>query len=298
MSPQSQVAVVADSTASLPAEFTSRYAISVVPVELVFQGRTYRDGVDLEPGEFYRLLEQAETLPTTSAPSPADFLAAFRSASERASSILCITPSQRLSATYSAACTAANLFQQDEPQVPLRIVDSKAAAGAEGLVVLAAARCAAAGGDLHRVCAAAQLVQERVRLVAFLETLHYAWKGGRVPKVAAWASSLLQVTPLMELRHGEVIFRGRPRTRQKATERLLQLVRDDMGDVPVRVNVLHAQAPEEAAALRERVRQGLHGVEAFVSEFTPVMGAHTGPGLLGLAYYSVEGEDALVGMSL
>jgi DegV family protein with EDD domain len=130
-----------------------------------------------------------------------------------------------------------------------------------------------------------------VRQLAFLETLHYAWKGGRVPKIAAWAGSLLQVKPLLELSHGEVSLRGRPRTRQKAIDRLLQLVAEDAKGAPLRINVLHAQAPEDALALQQRVERELHCTEVIVSEFAAVVGAHTGPGLLGLAYYPTEGEE-------
>ncbi|MFH1560020.1 MAG: DegV family protein [Chloroflexota bacterium] len=115
--------------------------------------------------------------------------------------------------------------------------------------------------------------------------LHYLARGGRIPRIAAWAGSALRLKPMMELSQGEIRLLGRPRTRQRAIEHLLTIVHERAGDDPIRANVMHAMALDDALTLKERLLTEFNCVETLVSEFTPVMGAHTGPGLLGIAFH-------------
>ena len=257
-------------------------------MQLSIDGTTYRDGVDISPSEFYRLLPKCENLPVTSAPSPASFIEAFTEAASSAESVLCLTVLSTISATYNVALASAEMARQAMPGTRIEVVDTQAAAAAEGLVVLAAGRAAQAGGDLDDVKAEARRVGKGVGFVAFLDTLHYLWKGGRIPGIAAFAGSVLKLKPLLELSQGEVRPLDRPRTRQKATERLLALVRQRTDGAPFRANVMHAIAPEDAVILKRRLLSEFNCVEALVSETTPVIGSHTGPGLMGIAYHALE----------
>lgn len=281
-----RVAVVVDSAASLPADFAERSQLYVVPMTLNIAGATYLDGRDLSPSKFYRMLRSSPTPPSTSSPSPASFLDAFRQAAERSQSALCLTVASRFSASLDSAVTAAREAKEALPDLKVSVIDSQSAAGGEGLIALEAWRAAAAGGGLDEVTAAAQQAIERVRLLAFLDTLYYLWKGGRVPAIAHAGASLLRLKPLFELRKGQVQTVARPRTHRRAMRRLLELMLDRVGAGPVHATVMHADAPEAAEELRQRVAAQFQCEELFVSEFTPVMGAHTGPGLVGVAFWS------------
>lgn len=288
-----RVAIVTDSSTSLPHNVIRQYDITIVPQQIIFEDQIYRDGIDLDSTQLYTMLKQSKKAPTTSAPNSSDFLHAFYAAKELADSILCITLSQQLSATHDAAKTACSLFRDEYPDHPITLIDSETSIGSEGLIVLAAARFAKANKNIDEVEAAATFVQKRVRQFAFLDTLHYVAKGGRVPKIAAWIGSLLQFKPLLELSKGEASMIARPRSHNKALERLIKIVSEDVKSAPLRINLLHAEAQSEIAHLRRRIEQELHCKEILVSEFAPVVGVHTGPGILGLAYYSTEDEGEI-----
>ena len=283
----SRVAVVADSTVSLPQALLQEYPIHVVPLDLILQGRTYRDGLDLAPDDFYALLPQTDGPVTTSAPSPGAFLQAFQEAGAYASGVLCLTMTARLSSTFDSASTAAAMARETRPGLRIRVVDSGTAGGAEALIALAAARAARAGSDLEVVARAAQEVASRVHFLGVLETLHYVWKGGHIPKAALWATSLLRIKPVLDIREGEVRLVARPRSRAKALDRMLDGMAERAGPGFLHVNVMHAAALEEGKALAARIRERFPDrcQELFLSAFSPVIGAHTGPGLLAVAWW-------------
>ncbi|MQF48340.1 DegV family protein [SAR202 cluster bacterium AC-647-N09_OGT_505m] len=287
---QAKVALVCDSSVCLPQDVVDALGVYVVPLELSIEGKTYLDGVDISPQEFYSLLAQCQKLPTTSAPSSARFIEAFTDGSAHAESILCLTLLSTVSATYQAAVAAAEMARETLPNTNIEVVDTRTAAGGQGLVVLAAARAAAQNADHHQVKAVAHRVMQGVELIAFLDTMHYISKGGRIPRIAAWAGSALKLKPMMELSQGDIRPLERPRTRKRAMERLLAIVHTRVGDTPIRANVMHALAIDDARTLRERLLSEFNCVEVLVSEFTPVMGAHTGPGLLGIAFHTEEGR--------
>lgn len=269
-----------------------RHAITVVPMQLIFGEIALRDGVDIQPAEFYRRLAQSRVLPTTSGPTPEDFLAAFRSAAARGyAEVLCLTLASGLSSTYASALAAVGQAKGELPHLQVTVMDSQTAGGALGLVALAAAEEAERGRTLAAVTAEAQRVAERVYFVGVLDTLYYIWKGGRVPRVAVWATSLLQIKPILDIRHGKVRLVERPRTRRRALERILALVAQHASGQPVKAVVMHADAPGEADALLARLRAAVRCTEVFTTPFTPVIGAHTGPGLLGVAFYPLMESD-------
>ncbi len=281
-----RVAVVVDSAISLPPKMTEEYGLYVVPMEVVFEGKTYRDGLDMEAAEFYERLQRSQRLPTTAAPGSASFLEMLRRASQNSNEILCLTLASRFSSSYESAQVAADLATQTQPNVQITVVDTNTAAGAQALIALAAAQSALQGSSLEEVRAIVQKVASRVTLIAFLDTLYYLWKGGRVPKVALWAASVLKVKPIMELSRGEIRMVERPRTRSRATECLVDIMRQRVKGKSVHVMVMHAHASEEAKALEARIRVEFECSELFISQFSPVLGAHTGPGLLGMAFWA------------
>jgi DegV family protein with EDD domain len=271
------VAIVCDSAAALPPELATRYRISIVPMWLTIGGVPEPEG--------RRGLEElvAEDEVSTSAPTPGDFEHAIKDALRTDDGVLVLTIAGSMSATYQSAVVASRSVGG-----PVRVVDTATAGGAEALVVLAAARAAAAGESLDAVEACARHVLERVRLVATLSSLDHLVRSGRVPGIAGWAGRRLGINPLFEFRGGEV-RRLRPALSQDAAlDRIVQFVRRDApsdGEGRLHVAALHALALDVAEALLERVTEPGDDATAFVGEFGPVMVVHTGPGLAGLAWW-------------
>ncbi|HEY81839.1 MAG TPA: DegV family protein [Dehalococcoidia bacterium] len=282
-----KVAIVTDTTACIPREQVERYDIEVVPIQLIFENRTYRDGIDISPTEFYALLRRAKKLPTTSSSSPGPYLEAYHQASRLAQNVLCITLSAKFSGIFNSARLAMEMAKTALPNVVIEVLDSGTAAAAQGLVVLAAARAAASGQDLAEVMATAKRVMSKVNLFATLDTLQYLVRSGRVPQAAALVNSLLKIKPIFTLNHAEARTVALPRTIPSAIKRMLKIMEQKTAkDQPLHVAVMHADALDEAIALKDRISSQFDCAELFVTEFTPVMGVHTGPGLLGVAFYS------------
>jgi len=281
-----KVAIVTDTTACIPQEQVAEYDIEIVPVQLIFEDKTYRDGIDISPTEFYALLRQAKKPTTTSASSPDPYFEAYRKASQKARSILCITEPSKFSAMFNSALVAKQMAKTALPNVVIEVLDCTTAAAGQGLVALAAARAAASGKDLDEVIKIASKIMERVNLFATLDTLHYLVKSGRVPQAAALVNSLLKIKPVFTLNHADARTVALPRTITSAMKRMLKLMEQRVAKgQPLHVAVMHADALDKAIALRERIASQFNCTELFITEFTPVMGVHTGPGLLGVAFY-------------
>ena len=284
-----KVAIVTDTTACIPQEQVERYNIEVVPMTIIFGDKVYRDGIDINPTEFYTLLRQAKKLPTTSHPSPDHFLDAYRSASRRAPNILCITISSHFSATFNSAWLAMETAKTTLPNTAIEVLECGTAAAGQGLVVLAAAKAADSGRNLDEIIKTARNIMERVNLFATLDTLHYLAKGGRVPQAAALVNSLLKIKPISFLNHGDAHTVALPRTVSGAAKRMLKLMEQKaVKKQPFHAVVMHADALDKAVALRNRISSQFDCAELFITEFTPVMGVHTGPGLVGIAFYSED----------
>ena len=288
-----KVAIVTDSSACLPGELVSKYQIEIIPMEFVHEGKVYRDQIDITPVQFYELLARAKELPTTSAPSPGTYFEVFRKVVERAKAILVVTPSATLTHAFDSAKAAAQISKETMPDVAIEVLDCGTAAGAQGLLVLASARAEARENkSLSQVAEVARNLMHKVHLIAFIDTLHYLVKSGRVPQLVDWANSLLKIKPIFEL---QPLGKGatplnKTRTKPKAIEQLIELVRERAGKNPVHCIVMHTNVLEEAEKLKERMITEFNCVEAYVVDFTPVMGVHTGPGLLGAAFYT-ENEN-------
>lgn len=275
-----KVAVVTDSVAMLPDELAREHQIGVVPILLNVGDRSYRDGIDITTSEFYQLLRTSDELPTTSAPSVGEFINAFETALAHAETVVAVHVSARLTSVHRIATMAA----QSIPEHQVHIIDSQSATMAQGFIALAAARRAREGGDLPEVVRAAERARSNIRFFAFLETMEYLRRGGRVHGAVALMGNAIQLKPIVHIVDGEVASLARPRTRRKATQTMIDLMAREVGDRPVRAAVLHADCLTDAEELRDRMHDLFDCLELYVTEMTPVMGTHTGPGLLGLAY--------------
>jgi DegV family protein with EDD domain len=281
-----KVAVITDSLACLTKELVNQYGIRIVPLNIHFNGKIYKDWVDIDPSEAYELFLKDPESWGSSAPSPGDYLEAYREVSNQAENILCVTASARLSTTHDVAKLAREQAKDELPQTSIELVDSQLATAAEGLVALAAAQAAKAGKSLAEVVKVAEEIRGKVTFIAFLDTIRYVYRSGRIPKVAALAGSVLSIRPLLTISSGVVRFMGAVRSRESGMERMLKIMRDKAGQRPVHVAVMHAYALDEARRLRDRVASAFNCAELWISEFSPLMGYATGTGTLGLAFYA------------
>jgi DegV family protein with EDD domain len=283
-----RVAVITDSTCCLPSELVEKYDICVVPLVIIHKGNSYYDGIDISPGEVYKIMRRRKEMPTTSTPSAGDFLNAYRKLSESADGIVCITLTGLQSKTYEAAAMAREKAGEAIPDAPIEVVDSRAVAGALGFVALEAARAAGKGAALAEVVATAQAMIPRVNHLAMLDTLYYLARTGRVARAAAWAGSVLNMKPIVEhsTQVGETTPVARPRTTAKAVERILGLMAERVAGRPVHVIVHHADEPEEGEKLRATIESRFDCSELYLTEFSPGMGVHAGPGVLAVSFYA------------
>lgn len=284
-----RIAIVTDSAACVPEPLRQEYDIRVVPYRLIWDGVTYLDGRDLTPAEFYQRFRSCCTYPTTAQPSLSDFVDVYRDLLSRYESIVSIHVAERL----TTALQVARLAAQEVGQERIRIVDSHTAASPEGFVVLAAARAAARGASLDEVVAAAEECSTRVGMVFTMETLEHLHRGGRIGQAATLLGSRLRIQPVLTLMDAQVRPITIKRQRDQAKAQLLTELKRRAGGRPLRAAVFHADALQEAQELLEAIRTRFECVESFLAEFTPVMGAHTGPGIIGIGYCLEhrKGED-------
>jgi DegV family protein with EDD domain len=281
-----KVAIVADSICCIPREMVKQYGITIAPIPISFQGKIYRDWVDITPSEAYELfLEEPESFKTAGA-SPGIFLEAYRQASKRAKNILCVTLSAKLSGACDAAKQAIEEAKKELPELSVEVLDSETVTAAEGFVALAGARAAEMGKSLAEVVKAAEEMRYKVTFLAMLETIRHIYRTGRIPKIAAVAGSMLNIKPILTTSGGIVRFVTAARSRERGIDKMLKIMRNRVGQRPVHVAVMHAYAPDEAEKLEKRVAAEFNCTELWVTEFSPVMGYATGTGTLGLAFYT------------
>ena len=283
-------AIIADSIACIPKEQVDTYHIKIVPVNIFFNGRIYRDYIDLSSSKAYELLDKAPEFWKSSAASPEDYIEAYRELSKYARNILVVTISSKLSAFYSSAQNAKAIFGEESPQTMIEVIDSHTVAAAEGLIVLAAARAVTEGKPYSEVVAIANRVKERVKFIGLLETIRFVYRTGRIPKVASELGSMLSIKPILTGASGSISFAAAARTKQSGVEKMLQIMKKHVDDSePVHVAVMHADALEEARELKKKVVAKFNCAEIFITDFSPVMGYATGPGTLAVAYYKEDG---------
>lgn len=270
-----KVKIVTDSVADLPSGVVEDLGITVVPLLVRFGEDMYRDGIDLTADQFYEKLKESKALPATSVPSPGTFAEAYDKLTEETNEILVITLSSKLSGTYEVALQGIELMQK---KCRVEVIDSGLATMAEGFIAMKAAEAAQAGAGLDQTIEVTRKNIPRVDFLSTFDTLEYLRRGGRIGKAQAFLGSILKVNPLITLRDGVVEPVGRTRSRARAIERLYEFA---MGYSYIEeIAVGDTACPEEAEALVEQLSAKFPKERIHRSKMTPVMGTHTGPGLL------------------
>jgi DegV family protein with EDD domain len=266
----------------LPPSLAARYGIWQVPINVHFGDETFRTGTDIDDKQLFERVDREGQLPTTSAPSPGQFVEAFEAAFERgAEAILCFCVSGRVSATQNAAVIARDLMSDRD----ITVLDTCSLTMGQGLMVLSAARALEEGASKEQAVVRAMDVGERTKLHAALPTLKYLAMSGRVGHLAAGMATLLNVKPIMTIREGQLDLLERVRSWRKARTRVMELTVETVGHRPVeQLAICHVCAREEAQAWEEEIRSRLRCPdEIIISELTPGLSVHSGAGLIGIA---------------
>ncbi len=280
-----RIALITDSTCDLPMELRRQYDIPFVPLYIVWKDEILRERVDIEPQEFYRRLRSDPFIPTTSQPTPQDFLDAYDKAQRRgAKEIVVITISSAMSGTIRSAQQAGDMCE-----LPVHVYDGRTNSMGLGWQALAAARVRERGGDVQAMLAAADEVRQRLVYLISLDTLRYLHKGGRIGGATRFIGTLLNIKPQIYVDHesGRVEAGRSTRSRKRAIATLYRDFFDQVDtSLPLRVAVLHNDAPDEAQRLAAQVEAEYHPVELLTEIVSPVLGVHTGPGALSLCGYA------------
>ena len=278
-----KIAIVTDSTAYLPPEMVEQYAIKVVPLCLVMGDQTWLDGVEIDPPAFYQLLETSPHFPSTSQPNVATFQEVFARLGKEAEGIVGVFISDELSGTIKSAKSAAASL----PDIPIEIVDSRGTSMMLGFPALAAARAAAEGGDLSAVAEAARALVGKSHLYFVVDTLEYLHRGGRIGSAAKFLGSALNLKPILEIEDGKVEAKLKVRTKRKALLKVFDLLQEHFqeGD-RIHMAVFNVAALAEAERFRDELVTRFQPIEIMLTEVSPVIGAHAGPGAVGVAFYT------------
>lgn len=277
----SKVALVTDSTTYLPKEYLDKYGIRVSPAVVIWSGEELMDGVDILPEEFYTRLQTAREMPGTSQATPAAMKEIFDELLAEGYDILGIFIAQKLSGMYASAIQAVAML----PNENIEVIDSVTASMGAGWPILKAAQAAAEGAGLAECKAIAEKALENVGIVLMVDTLKFLHRGGRIGGAQRFLGTALKLKPILELVNGEFVGLERVRTRRKALNRLVELLEERIGNrSPVHLAVLHANAQDVAQDLLEKTVARIKPVEAIITDVSPAVGAHMGPGTVGLAF--------------
>jgi DegV family protein with EDD domain len=280
-----KVAIVTDSTAYLPPEILRQYNISITPLSVIWGNDVYRDGVDILPDEFYKRLANSKVMPTTSQVTPGIMQSTFQSLLEQGLDVLGIFVSSKISGTFQSAIQGRDMITGAETNIAL--VDSLWTTMAMGMPVLTAARAAQAGENLSECQNIAERACKQAGVLFAMDTLEFMRRGGRIGGAQALLGSVLNIKPVLEMREGVIEAVDKVRTKQKAIQRVLNVVSERIkGKAPIRLAVTHANAAADARTLLELAGYELNPVETFLCPLSPVIGTHTGPGTVALNYMS------------
>jgi DegV family protein with EDD domain len=278
------IKIVTDSTAYLSDDFVQEHDIRVVPLCVHFGDRDYKEGIDLSYEEFYDRLSKASELPTTSQPSAGEFREVFQEVASAGHEIVAITISSILSGTWNSAMAAKEML----PEAEISVVDSLSTSIGLQLMVEAAAEAIASGASRQQVLDRIEEIKSKVLVLFVVDTLEYLAKGGRIGNAKAFLGTLLKVKPILILKDGAIEPCEQVRSKSKAKARMLEIAAEHLdGRAPdAQAAIAQALVPDEAAGLAQQLQELLDCPKPSVSPVGPVIGTHTGPGVIGVAVYA------------
>jgi len=279
-------AIVTDSASDIPNEYSEKYNIFVVPLYIHYNGQEYKDGIDIKSEKIYLLQKEKKAIFMSSSPSPKDFIDIYDKLLKEYKKVISIHLSSKLSAVIKSAKIAADLLKAEDRII---IFDSLSGTMGTGLIVIAAAKAIAKGYSIEETLNILEFLRDNIHLFGTINTLRYLQRSGRVPAVARIATGLLRIKPLLGIKNGVVEMMGVAITRwgsiQEITRRAIKMFKKEKW---VFVSVIHTLCKEEAKRVLKRLQVTLNCVESLIVDCTPVVGAHTGPGLIGIIISKID----------
>jgi DegV family protein with EDD domain len=285
-----KIALVTDSASDITTDIAKKHNISIIPIYIHYNGKEFRDGIDIESDDIYRLQKEEKAVFSTSSPSPHDFISVYQKLSKKYKKIISIHISSNLSAVMKSALIARDLTKEDRR---IEVFDSRSGTMGTGFMVLAAARAVRRGYSSEKILEILSFLRDNIRLYGTIDTLKYLRRSGRVPAIANFASRLLTIKPLLGINNGTVGMIGIAVTRFGSLKEIVRRVLKDFSDERwVMVSVIHTLGHDDSRKILSTLQGSLNIVYSMVTKCTPAVGAHTGPGLIGIIITRLNREIA------
>jgi len=282
-----KIAIITDSTAAPTKEQQEKYQFEIVPINVRFEGKVYRDFVDLTASQAYQFLDKNPKDWATSAPSPGDFLSAYKKMVENGSKeILCLAISPKISATLNSARMAKELAKTELPDIRIEVIDTRTIASGETLLCLTAAKEIEKGRNFDEIIQTLENLKEKVKIFVALETIRYVYRSGRIPEVASKIGAILPLKPILTISDGSLHLAGATTSKRKSIEKVLKILKEGWDENLPEIGIQHADCFSEAEELKNRINQLLPAAQIFVSECSPIIGYATGRGSLVIAFFA------------
>lgn len=276
--------IVMDSACEMPQEWLSEFDVAVIPINIQFGNKTFRQGIDLSNDDFYKLADTTSVIPKTSQPTPQQFVEFYKRIAKEGDTILSIHVTSKLSGTFNSAILAARELRDKLNNIPY---DSGAGSAAVGFMCKEVRQLDRAGATIQSILARLDLIRQNVNIMLTLDSLEYAKRSGRVKALPAALAALINIKPIIILKDGILDMKEKVRTRQGAINRVLEIVHQRVDNRLVNVAVVHAQSLDAAKQLMQKVNETLHVNEAIISDLSIGVAANLGPGTIGIIAYAV-----------
>lgn len=277
--------IVTDGAADLPLAWQKEYEIDIVPINIQFGVKTYLQGVDLDNEGFYKLVDETKRVPKTSQPSPHQFGEFYQKIAQKGDTILSVHVTSKLSGTYTSAVAAGRELMDKFHVIPF---DSGTGSAALGMMCRSARQMERVGKSVDEIVKHLESMREKGRLVLALDTLEYARLSGRIGTLQAALASVLKIKPIAILKDGVLNMTEKIRTRRASLDRLLEIVKEEMGDQPLMMSVVHARDPLAGKELMEQARKIFNTTDLFLTDLSISVAANLGPGTVGIVAFPAE----------
>ncbi|MBU4314163.1 MAG: DegV family protein [Actinobacteria bacterium] len=282
--------LVTDSASDISREIAEKYNINVVPIYIHYNGKEFKDGVDIDSSQIYTLQKKKKVIFTSSSPSPHDFALVYEKLLKEYKKIFSIHISSKLSAVITSARIARGLLKAEKR---IKIFDSLSGAMGTGFMVLTAAKAIIKNYSYEKILYSLNFLRDNIKLYGTIDTLKYLRRSGRVPAIASLMSRILKIKPLLGIKNGVVEMIGIAVTRRGSLAEITRrVIKDFKKERWVIVSIIHTLSLRESEKIMKRIQYSLKCVSIMITECTPVIGAHTGPGLIGIIVSKLNREIA------
>jgi len=282
-----KIAIVTDSTALFTREEKSQFQIETVPLNIMFEGKVYRDGVDLTTKQAYQFLEKNPEDWATSAPAVGEFLAVFKKhALQGTKEIICLTLTKSVSATWNNARMAKEIAKKELPEVKIEVIDSNTGLAGETLIILRIARAVKEGKKFQEIIDLTEKLKSKIRVYLLLETIRYVYRSGRIPEVASKVGALLPLKPILSFFGGRVHFAGATTSMEKSKEKIIKNLEENWDPSFPEISLMYIDNLKEIEEVKKEISFLLPSARISISEFSSIIGYATGRGTFGIGFFA------------